>query len=85
MTRDGAFKNDFSQNIDTCSPASRREDLFPKDKDKDCNLGFRVQKNAYPFQIQFERKLLKIFGPDMAHFLKNIWRIIVGRGFIQNW
>ena len=35
------------------------------------------------FQIQFVRKLLKIFGPDMANFLKNIWRIIVGIGFIQ--
>ena len=35
--------------IGTCSPASRREDLFPKEKDKDCNLGFRVQTNAYPF------------------------------------
>ena len=35
------------------------------------------------FQIQFERKLLKIFGPDMAHFLKNIGQIIMGIGFKQ--
>ena len=26
---------------------------------------------------------MKIFGPDMAHFPKNIWRTIVDIGFIQ--
>ena len=71
-----------SQPIGTCSPVAegKRKKI---EKDKDCNLGFRNKNMHNHFQIQFERKLLKIFGPDMAHFLQNIWRIIVGIGFIQ--